>query len=59
MQDLTRVDIELYIRDTLDTDMGFQEPKLGDNRCADLIQDVVDAAKGVFLWVFLVVRSIL
>jgi hypothetical protein len=59
MQDLTRVDIELHIRDTLESDMEFQELNLRNNHCADLIQDVVDAAKGIFLWVFLVVRSVL
>jgi hypothetical protein len=33
--------------------------KQRDSHCLDLIQNVVDAAKGVFLWVFLVVRSLL
>jgi hypothetical protein len=59
MQDLTRGDIELYVRDILENDVGFQELKQRDSHCLDLIQDVVDAAKGVFLWVFLVVRSLL
>ncbi|KAH8782029.1 hypothetical protein F5882DRAFT_499362 [Hyaloscypha sp. PMI_1271] len=59
MQDLTRGDIELYVRDILENDVGFQELRRRDSHCLDLIQDVVDAAKGVFLWVFLVVRSLL
>ena len=59
MQDLTRGDIELYVRDTLENDGGFQELKQRDSHCLDLIQEVVDAAEGVFLWVFLVVRSLL
>lgn len=59
MQDLTREDIELYVRDILENDFGFQELKQRDSHCLDLIQNVVDAAKGVFLWVFLVVRSLL
>lgn len=59
MQDLTRGDIELYVRDTLESDIGFQELKQRDNRCLDLVRDVVEAANGVFLWVFLVIRSLL
>lgn len=59
MQDLTRSDIELYLRDVLENDVGFQDLKQRDSRCLDLVQDIADAAKGVFLWVFLVVRSLL
>jgi len=59
MHDLTRGDIELYVRDTLENDAGFRELKERDSNCLNLVQDVVDAAKGVFLWVFLVVRSLL
>jgi len=59
MQDLTKKDIRLYIRETLEEDIGFQELKQRDNRSLDLVQDIVDAAQGVFLWVFLVVRSLL
>jgi hypothetical protein len=59
MQELTRGDIELYVRDTLENDPGFQELKQRDHCCPNLVQDVVDAAEGVFLWVFLVVRSLL
>lgn len=59
MQDLTRMDIELYVCDVLEKDMGFQELKQRDDRCLDLVQDIVNAAKGVFLWVFLVIRSLL
>ena len=59
MQDLTRNDIELYVRDTLEKDPSYQELKERDNRSLDLIQDIIEAASGVFLWVFLVVRSLL
>jgi hypothetical protein len=59
MQELTRADIKLYVRDTLENDTGFQELKQRDHYCPNLVQDVVDAAEGVFLWVFLVVRSLL
>ena len=59
MHELTRGDIELYVRDILENDAGFRELQERDCSCLDLIQDVVDAAKGVFLWVFLVVRSLL
>jgi hypothetical protein len=59
MQDLTRGDIELYVRGTLEGGLGFQELKQRDYGCLDLVYDVIEATKGVFLWVFLVVRSLL
>jgi hypothetical protein len=59
MQDLTRNDIELYVRDTLREDPSYQELKKRDHRSLDLVRDIVEAASGIFLWVFLVVRSLL
>jgi hypothetical protein len=47
------------MRDTFENDRDFQELKKRDDRSLDLVNDVVNAAKGVFLWVFLVVRSLL
>lgn len=47
MQDLTKNDIRSYIADTLEKDTGFQELKQRDNRYRDLVQDIVNGAKGV------------
>ncbi|KAE8453239.1 hypothetical protein EG329_011306 [Mollisiaceae sp. DMI_Dod_QoI] len=59
MQDFTREDIKAYVWDTFEKNKNFQELKEGDDKCLDLVQDIVDTAKGVFLWVFLAVRSLL
>lgn len=51
LQDLTRADMEQYIRDNL-TDIG-------DERIMEsLVQNITDKAKGIFLWVALAVKSI-
>jgi hypothetical protein len=59
MHELTANDIKLYVQDTLEKDVNYLELKLRDDHCLDLVQDIVDAAKGVFFWGFLVVRSLL
>lgn len=59
MQDLTRPDLEIYVKDTLEEDCSFQELQREDGRYADLVQEIAETAKGVFLWVVLVVRSLL
>ena len=60
MENLTRADIERYVRDTFDRDPSFRELRDDDDgACISLIQEIVDGAKGVFLWVRLVVQSLL
>ena len=51
LQDLTRPDMERYIRDKL-RDMDIEAEK------AILIKKIADKASGIFLWVALVVKSI-
>ena len=58
LEELTRGDIELYTRDTLTNHPRFRT--LQKSGSAEyLIQEIVDKARGVFLWVFLVLRSLL
>ncbi|KAK0723417.1 hypothetical protein B0T26DRAFT_674990 [Lasiosphaeria miniovina] len=59
VQDLTRDDIKLFVRDTLEKDRNFQELKEDDESCIDLIQEISNRANGVFLWVRLIVNSLL
>jgi hypothetical protein len=59
VHDFTRNDIQRYVDDVLGQDPRFQELRCTDDKCPDLVKDIVDAAQGVFLWVFLVVRSLL
>lgn len=51
LQDLTRADMERYIRDNL-ADIDDEETM------GSLVQNITDKAKGIFLWVALAVKSI-
>jgi hypothetical protein len=59
IHELTRNDIKLYVEDTLAKNADFKALQEADGKCPDLVADIVDAAQGVFLWVVLVVRSLL
>lgn len=59
LEDLTREDIRLYVRNTLEDNSRFKALKARNDRSQDLVQEIVDKAQGVFLWVVLVVRSLL
>lgn len=60
IQDLTRQDMLIFVRDHLDEDGRFARLRAKDGDSAtDIITNVVNRAEGVFLWVFLVVRSLL
>ncbi|KAE8441138.1 hypothetical protein EG329_005821 [Mollisiaceae sp. DMI_Dod_QoI] len=49
----------MYVYDKLGEDHRFRGLALKDRRWKDLIQQIVDKAEGVFLWVYLVVQSLL
>lgn len=55
MQDLTSEDIAAYARDTLEADKRFMELTKANGQADDLIEEVIDRADGVFLWVHLVI----
>ncbi|KAL8824878.1 MAG: hypothetical protein Q9191_004758 [Dirinaria sp. TL-2023a] len=60
LQDLTSGDIRRYVVDKLDTDPRIQENvKLDSFQKYDFVEEVCNKAQGVFLWVKLVVRSLL
>ena len=59
LENLTREDIRLYVRSTLEENPRFKVLKARDDRSQNLVQEIVDKAQGVFLWVILVVRSLL
>ena len=59
LQDLTRDDIQLYVQSTLRENSHFSRLAKNDPRCGELVTDIVNLAQGVFLWVTLVVRSLL
>jgi hypothetical protein len=60
LQDLTRRDIEFYVNTNFDNHAGFNELKAYEPKLAsDLCDEIVRKCSGVFLWVRLVVRSLL
>ena len=58
LQDLNTDDIRLYVRNKLEQRPDFQQLRGRDSRCEDLVEELVSKAQGVFLWVYLVVRSL-
>ncbi|MCJ1458829.1 hypothetical protein MMC28_009203 [Mycoblastus sanguinarius] len=59
LEDLTRNDIKLYVKNKLEEDRLFCQLRVKEpRRCDDLSNEVVDKAQGIFLWVYLVVRSL-
>ena len=58
LEDLTKNDIKLYVLDHFNADRRFQLNS-NDPKYLDLVDEIARRARGVFLWVFLVVRSLL
>ena len=59
LQDLTRRDIQLYVHDALKQHHHFARLEEADPRWNELVEELEDRAQGVFLWVTIVVRSLL
>ena len=59
LEDLTREDIRIYVKQILEKSPRFMTLEKNDLRSQDLVREVVDKARGVFLWVVLVTRSLL
>jgi hypothetical protein len=58
MQDFNHQDINAYVKDVLENDNNYQELEDRETLGKNLIQEVVTAANGVFLWVVLAIRSL-
>jgi hypothetical protein len=59
LQDLTQEDIQIFVNGKLGKDYRFRALAAEDARYLDLIDQIVKKAQGVFLWVELVVQSLL
>lgn len=59
MQDLNRDDMGKYVKGVLEEDNRFLRLRQEDHRADIFATEVREKAQGVFLWVFLVVRSLL
>ncbi|KAK7914010.1 hypothetical protein PG985_011713 [Apiospora marii] len=57
MQDFNQKDIRAYVTDTFVNDEDYQDLEGRDTVGKALLDDIVVSSNGVFLWVFLVVRS--
>lgn len=59
VQDLTRDDMDRFVKNTLEENSRFAMISRRDSRAADLVREIRESAEGVFLWVVLVVKSLL
>ncbi|KAI0098837.1 hypothetical protein GGR51DRAFT_537144 [Nemania sp. FL0031] len=60
VQDLSAPDIKYYIESKFAANQGFAEFREQDPSCAmELLETIAKKAEGVFLWVYLVVQSLL
>lgn len=58
LESLTRKDMEIYVRDLLQKDAKFAALLAREPSAIELVRDIQDKARGVFLWVVLVVKSL-
>ncbi|KAI1292428.1 hypothetical protein F5Y03DRAFT_375901 [Xylaria venustula] len=59
LEDLTKNDISEYVLDKFRGSPNFQRLASVDHRCGTFSKQIVQKAQGVFLWVFLVIESLL
>ncbi|KAK6850274.1 hypothetical protein PG995_014107 [Apiospora arundinis] len=59
LEDLTRNDIRRYVSDKFDEHPQFKKLTLINENYSHIVDAVVNRAQGVFLWVYLVVRTLL
>ncbi|CAO2649312.1 Nn.00g066970.m01.CDS01 [Neocucurbitaria sp. VM-36] len=59
IHDLTQEDIGIYVKDILINDTTFQEVAVNDPSYNTLIEEITQAAEGVFIWVSLACNSLL
>lgn len=59
MQDFTKNDMKEFVETRLRGSKEFKTLELTDSSCTELMEQIADDAKGVWLWVFLVTRDII
>lgn len=59
LEDLTKEDMRVYIKGMLEEDGRFSTLARQDPQASELVSEIREKAQGVFLWVFLAVRSLL
>ncbi|KAK5991720.1 hypothetical protein PT974_07753 [Cladobotryum mycophilum] len=58
LEQFNRQDITIYVKDKLESRPDFQALRARDSTADQLVSEVIHRAQGVFLWVYLVVRSL-
>ena len=58
LEELTEADIVKYVTGTLEGDPRFRELATRDERAGEIVSQIQERAQGVFLWVYLAIRSI-
>ncbi len=58
LEDLNRRDIQAYVKSTLEERPDFQSARIKEPKIDNIAEEIVSKSQGVFLWVFLVVRSL-
>ena len=58
LEDLTQNDIRMFTEDELNEYHQFDELRLNKDMYVNIVEEITRKAQGVFLWVFLVVRSL-
>ena len=59
LEDHTNKDIERFVSDRLQNHRFFMAAQQRNPKCHELVQEIIERSKGVFLWVFFVVNSLL
>ncbi|KAI1655760.1 hypothetical protein F4813DRAFT_152812 [Daldinia decipiens] len=59
VEDLTRDDIRQYVSDKFEENRQFSLLRAAEPTTQELVEEICQRAKGVFLWVYLVVRDLL
>ena len=59
LENHTKPDIDRFVRDILENSQAFTAAERRDSRYRTFIEAVIERAKGVFLWVYLVVKELL
>lgn len=59
LQDLNKADIKLYVDDKLRLRPEFQALQISTGKADEIINEIIEKSQGVFLWVFLVVQSLI
>jgi hypothetical protein len=59
LQDVNKADVQLYVKNKLEDRSDFARLRRLDGQAEELVDELINKAKGVFLWVYLVVRSLI